>query len=183
MAGWGGELGYPRFQTSITDGGHGNRLFGAIENIRSRIIPIHKRLSTVIIENLPWKECFDRYDSSTTFFYVDPPYPENKTNYNHNMREWDLHIELYNTLKKSQGKWIISSYDIPEIHDVFKEPEYQIIPIQSFSGMKVSKTNNKRKKNLEVVVLNYKPTNFLPGTEFFSIREKEESNNNQPSLL
>lgn len=27
MAGWGGELDYPRFQTSINDGGHGNRLF------------------------------------------------------------------------------------------------------------------------------------------------------------
>jgi len=24
MAGWGGELNYPRFQTSISDGGHGN---------------------------------------------------------------------------------------------------------------------------------------------------------------
>ena len=28
MAGWGGELNYPRFQTSITDGGHGN--FGTL---------------------------------------------------------------------------------------------------------------------------------------------------------
>ncbi len=31
MAGWGGELKYPRFQTSISDGGHGNRLIGAFQ--------------------------------------------------------------------------------------------------------------------------------------------------------
>jgi DNA adenine methylase len=30
MAGWGGEMDYPRFQTAITDGGHGNRLIGAM---------------------------------------------------------------------------------------------------------------------------------------------------------
>lgn len=55
MAGWGGELNYPRFQTSITDGGHGNRLIGALETLYKRLKPIHERLSTVIIENLDWQ--------------------------------------------------------------------------------------------------------------------------------
>ena len=57
MAGWGGELHYPRFQTSITDGGHGNRLIGAIETLRERILPIYERLHTVLIENLDWQAC------------------------------------------------------------------------------------------------------------------------------
>ena len=35
MAGWGGELNYPRLQTSITDGGHGNRLIGALKTLRA----------------------------------------------------------------------------------------------------------------------------------------------------
>lgn len=54
MAGWGGELGTPRFQTSVTDGGHGNRLIGAMKNLYKRIMPAHKRLQTVIFEKLPW---------------------------------------------------------------------------------------------------------------------------------
>ena len=37
MAGWGGEARYPRFQTSIRDGGHGNRLVGALKTLRERI--------------------------------------------------------------------------------------------------------------------------------------------------
>src|SRR5207237_3743942 len=70
MAGWGGELNYPRFGTSITVGGHGNRLIGALQHLRERIEPVHKRLSTVIIECLDWQDCLDRYDSSSTVMYV-----------------------------------------------------------------------------------------------------------------
>ena len=49
MAGWGGELHLPRLQTAIKDGGHGNRLIGAINHLRQKIMPIHNRLQTVII--------------------------------------------------------------------------------------------------------------------------------------
>lgn len=39
MASWGGELRTPRFQTSICDDGHGNRLIGVLKSLRQRIIP------------------------------------------------------------------------------------------------------------------------------------------------
>lgn len=73
MAGWGGELNYPRFQNSIIDGGHGNRLIGALMHLRERLEPVHARLRTVIIENLDWRDCIDRYDLPKTVMYVDPP--------------------------------------------------------------------------------------------------------------
>lgn len=157
MAGWGGELAYPRFQTSITDGGHGNRLFGAIKHLRQRIEPIHQRLSTVIIENLDWQVCLDRYDSNKTVFYVDPPYPGNNCNYAHNMREWSSHEKLYRALRRSKAKWILSSYDIPEIHGTFDTDGYYVVPIHSYSGMRVAKYDNSRVKNEEVLVLNFPP--------------------------
>jgi hypothetical protein len=99
------------------------------------------------------------------------------------MREWNLHHELYDTLKEADGKWIISSYDIPEIHSIFDDPKYYIVPIESFSGMKISKTDNKRKKNLEVLVLNFKPEHLLPGMEAYSMREKTNEAEKQPTLL
>lgn len=160
MAGWGGELLYPRFQTSIRDGGHGNRLFGALKHLRQRIEPIHKRLSTVIIENLEWRECFKRYDSTNTFFYVDPPYPGNNCNYAHNMREWSSHDKLYAALRSSKGKWILSSYDMPNIRETFNTEAYHILPIQSYSGMRVAKHDTRRVKNEEVLVLNYAPIEY-----------------------
>lgn len=155
MAGWGGELHYPRFQTSITDGGHGNRLIGALKTLRKRLEPIHQRLSTVIIENLDWKECIDRYDRENTVMYLDPPYPGNKVNYAHNMREWDDHWILAERLGRTHCKWILSSYDIPEIRKLFSS--YYITPVESASGMRVKKNDTKRVLNREVLITNYPP--------------------------
>jgi DNA adenine methylase len=157
MAGWGGELNYPRFQTSITDGGHGNRLIGALKTLRSRIEPVHKRLSTVIVENLDWKDCIDRYDRPGTVMYIDPPYPGNKCNYAHNMRDWEDHEKLVKRLSKVECKWILSSYDNEEVRELFGQ--FSIMPVQSFSGMRVEKNNTKRVQNNEVLILNFQLSN------------------------
>lgn len=153
MAGWGGELNYPRFQTSITDGGHGNRLIGAIKTLRQRIEPVHKRLSTVIIENMDWESCIKRYDREGVFMYVDPPYPGNGVNYAHNMRNWEDHCDLANVLAETQSKWILSSYDKPEIRELFYQ--HKIIPVTSASGMRKSKSDTDRVIVEEVLILNY----------------------------
>jgi DNA adenine methylase len=153
MAGWGGELNYPRFQTSITDGGHGNRLIGALKTLRERVDPVHQRLSTVIIENLDWRECIQRYDREGVVMYVDPPYPGNGVNYAHNMRDWDEHYELASALSSTQSKWILSSYDNPEVRDLFKQ--YHLIPVTTSSGMRKAKNNTERVIVREVLIVNY----------------------------
>jgi len=155
MAGWGGELDYPRFATSITDGGHGNRLIGALKTLESRLEPVHNRLRTVIIENLSWEECIDRYDRQGVVFYLDPPYPGNGCNYAHNMRSWDEHEKLIARLKKVRSKWILSSYDIPQMRSLF--PDNFIISVQSSSGMRVKKDDNSRVLNNEILITNYSP--------------------------
>jgi DNA adenine methylase len=159
MAGWGGELHYPRFQTSITDGGHGNRLFGALKTLRQRLDPIHKRLSTVIIENLDWQDCVDRYDRQGTVMYVDPPYLGNGCNYSHNMRDWDAHKLLSDRLRRTKCKWILSSYDKLEIRELFAQ--YNFTAIQSSSGMNTEKNGSTRVLNKEIVITNFKPTNKI----------------------
>ncbi|RME45598.1 MAG: DNA adenine methylase [Caldilineae bacterium] len=155
MAGWGGELHYPRFQTSITDGGHGNRLIGALKSLRKRIEPVYQRLQKVIIENLDWKDCFDRYDRPKTVMYIDPPYPGNGCNYLYNMRSWDDHWQLADRLHRSECRWILSSYDMPEIRTLYKK--YNIIPVQTYSGMRVKKNDTSRILNKEVLITNFEP--------------------------
>lgn len=158
MAGWGGELHYPRFQTSINDGGHGNRLFGGLQTLRERIKPVYERLRTVIIENLDWQECIDRYDRPGTVMYLDPPYPENGCNYVYNMRDKAAHEALAERLKRTQCKWILSSYDTAFVHTLFSD--YSISPVQSFSGMNTEKNGSTRVLNKEVLITNY----ILEGT-------------------
>lgn len=153
MAGWGGELHYPRFQTSITDGGHGNRLFGALKTLRQRLEPIHQRLSTVIIECLDWQDCIERYDRKGTVMYIDPPYPDNGCNYSHNMRDWESHKTLAERLGRTQCKWILSSYDKPEIRELFAR--HSITAVQSSSGMNAEKNGGTRVLNREILIANY----------------------------
>ncbi|HLA64233.1 MAG TPA: DNA adenine methylase [Rhodothermales bacterium] len=155
MAGWGGESNYPRFQTSVVDGGHGNRLIGALKNLRKRIDPVHDRLRTVIIENLDWKECIDKYDRDQVVMYIDPPYPGNGVNYKHNMKDWNDHQKLADKLNDSCCKWILSSYNTSRVTDMYKD--CHVIPVESYSGMSDSKDGESRVLNKEVLILNYDP--------------------------
>ena len=153
MAGWGGELNYPRFQTSIKDGGGGNRLIGALKTLRQRLEPIHTRLRSVIIENLPWEDCIERYDREGSVMYVDPPYPDNGCNYFHNMRDWRDHKRLADRLKAAKCKWIVSSYDKEEIRELFGG--CYIYQVQSASGMRVKKDDTTRVLNKEILITNF----------------------------
>ena len=160
-------FGKPRFQTSISDGGHGNRLIGALETLKERIAPVHNRLKTVIIENLDWRACLDRYDRPNTVMYIDPPYPDNGANYFHNMRDWKEHRELAERLRKTECKWILSSYDIPEMRELY--PENYVVAVQMASGMKARKNGSERVINKEVLI-----TNFLPDSTAVSQFKDQE---------
>lgn len=175
MAGWGGELDYPRFQTSISDGGHGNRLIGALKHLRQKLEPVHKRLSTVIIEDLSWEDCIDRYDKLQTVMYIDPPYPNNGCNYKHNMQDWADHQRLAHRLAQSKSRWILSSYDVPEIHEMYDG--YNILTVQTYSGMNTKKNGAERVINQEVLI-----TNFDIQTQK-KLEERGAKSILQPSLL
>ena len=175
MAGWGGELHYPRFQTSITDGGHGNRLIGALKTLQQRLQPVHSRLKTVIIENLDWQSCLDRYDRAGTVMYIDPPYPDNKCNYTHNMRGWEEHECMAKRLMNTQCKWLLSSYDTPEVRHLFAgHDECYTVNVQSFSGMDVTKKGGGRVVNREIILMNYPPPEGVLASRMAAIPTRQQ---------
>src|SRR5258706_1154513 len=90
--------------------------------------------------------------------YLDPPYPGNKVNYVHDMRDWSDHNDLVKRLNNTTCKWIVSSYDPPEVRELFSQ--HHITPVQSFSGMNIEKNKGERVVNKEVLI-----TNFLPPSE------------------
>jgi hypothetical protein len=71
------------------------------------------------------------------------------------MRHWDEHHRLADRLNATRCRWILSSYDLPEIRSLY--PEAYITSVQSFSGMKAKKNESERVLNKEVLI-----TNFLP---------------------
>jgi hypothetical protein len=76
------------------------------------------------------------------------------------MREWDAHNLLFERLKKTKCKWILSSYDKPEIRHQFEQSF--IISVQSSSGMNTEKNGNTRVMNKEILVTNFEPQSKIP---------------------
>ena len=105
--------------------------------------------------------------------YADPPYPGNKCNYAHNMRGWEEHHLLAERLKKAKCRWILSSYDIPEMHTLFAN--HFILGVQSASGMNVEKNGGVRTLNKEVLITNYAPPKSL-------LLRRKEAASAQPTL-
>src|SRR6266568_1681662 len=151
MAAWGAELASPRFQTSVSDGGHGNRLIGALKTLRERIMPVYQRLQTVIIEGLDWRECLARYDKGydekRVVMYLDPPYPQNNCNYQYNMQRWKEHEELAHALHNLSSRFLLTSYDLPEIRALYDG--FYITEVDFAAGMPAGE--NQRSRNYEII--------------------------------
>lgn len=56
-------------------------------------------------------------------------------------------------LAETKCKWLLSSYDMPEVRQMYAG--YDIIPIQSYSGMNSNKNGSERVLNQEVVIANF----------------------------
>ena len=80
---------------------------------------VHRRLSTVVIENLDIFELVQKYDSPSTFFYFDPPYVwstrKSSQRYGVEMTD-DEHVEFVRILCDLKGKALVTIYD-SEIYD------------------------------------------------------------------
>lgn len=86
---------------------HASDFFNALEDVRR----IHKRLRNVVVENLDFRECIKRYDSKTTFFYLDPPHLYTATEkgsdyYVHGFTERD-YMDLLSLLEKVEGRFLL----------------------------------------------------------------------------
>ena len=102
--------------TSVTRNRTRRRMNGNVSEWLSAVegLPeIHRRLSRVLIENVPAVDLIRREDMPTTLFYCDPPYlHETRTAtdaYHHEMTEPE-HRELLATLVACKGKVMLSGY-------------------------------------------------------------------------
>ncbi|MCK9445774.1 DNA adenine methylase [bacterium] len=122
------------------------------------------------IENMDFEELIKKYDSSDTFFYLDPPYnSEEKID-----DEWvkdderrvgwysskntftkDSHERLAKCLKTIKGKFALSYYDFENLSIWFPKDKY-IWKSQSFFRSSASFSDNKDKKGTELLIMNYK---------------------------
>jgi DNA adenine methylase len=106
------------------------------------------------IENMDFADVITKYDSPTTYFYIDPPYWKTENYYsNHDFDSGD-HERLANLLQTAQGKFSLSYYDFPQLHQWFPEPQYRWEK-KEFAKAAAAKKGTKQNMGEELLILNY----------------------------
>ncbi len=77
----------------------------------------HLRLSSVVIEHLPWQDCITRYDRDETLFFLDPPYWET-TGYGGDFGLAE-HEQLAEAMAGLKGRAILTINDHPDMRRIY----------------------------------------------------------------
>jgi DNA adenine methylase len=110
---------------------------------------VHKRLEKVQIECLPYQDILDKFDSTETLHYLDPPY-WGRSLYAHNFSEADFR-DMEQRLRRLKGKFVLSLNDLPEVRELFRNFEQKKIEV----AYTAQKTAGKRYS--ELLITNFKP--------------------------
>lgn len=156
MAGFGGEMKFPRFSFSMNDGGGGNRLVGALASLPRRLFYASERLrhSNAQLTSLDWRDCLDLNEAPGSLFYLDPPYISNKVNYIFNMASLEAHTQLAERLRSCESPWVLSLNDCPAARDLYRG--FNIHSLEWSSGMPSAHScTGPRYRNLELLITNF----------------------------
>jgi DNA adenine methylase len=106
------------------------------------------------VENMDFEDLIIKYDTPTTFHYVDAPYYKTENYYsNHDFDRQD-HERLANVLQKVKGKFGMSYYDFPDLHTWFPENIYRW-ERKLFAKAAAAKKNTKQNMGEELFILNF----------------------------
>lgn len=97
---------------------------------------LHERLAPVLIEQLPWEQCLERYDRAGTLFFLDPPYFGTA---GYGGEPWGLnrYEQLAKALAALRGRALLTINDRPEIRRVFRDFAFDSLAVSyTVGGMK-----------------------------------------------
>ena len=84
-----------------------------------------KKLEKInIVENMDYSDVIKKYDSPTTYFYVDPPYWKTENYYSKHDFDRDDHEKLCLQLKDIKGKFGLSYYDFDLLQEWLSKNEF-----------------------------------------------------------
>jgi DNA adenine methylase len=111
-------------------------------------------LKITVVENMDFAEVIAKYDSPTTYIYLDPPYWKTENYYNNHDFDRDDHERLANVLDEVKGKFSLSYYDFELLHEWFPEDKYRWEK-KEFAKAAAAKKGTKQNMGEELLILNY----------------------------
>jgi DNA adenine methylase len=125
---------------------------------RSKVYPFLNKLKNkkwrqmfdkiTFIENLDFQSVIEKYDSPTTYFYIDPPYWKTENYYSNHEYDINTHIRLSKTIKNIKGQFSLSYYEFDDLHIWFPKDEYNWEEKEFVKSASNKKIKNKSKELL-----------------------------------
>jgi site-specific DNA-adenine methylase len=106
------------------------------------------------VENLDFELAVKKYDSKSTYLYLDPPYWKTENYYSNHDFDRNDHERLANVLKGVEGKFSLSYYDFPLLSEWFPKDEYRW-ESQEFAKAAAAKKGKKQNNAVELLIMNY----------------------------
>jgi DNA adenine methylase len=103
---------------------------------------------------MDFQDVVEKYDSPTTYFYMDPPYWKTENYYSNHDFDRNDHERLANTLKGIQGKFSLSYYDFEILSEWFPKNEY-IWESKLFAKAAAAKKGKTQNMGEELLIMNY----------------------------
>ncbi len=110
--------------------------------------------SITIVENMDFEDLLTKYDSPTTYFYMDPPYWKTENYYSNHDFDVNDHLRLADKLKSIKGKWSLSYYDFPLLSEWFPKDKYNWEK-KLFAKAAAAKKDVSQNMGEELLIMNY----------------------------
>lgn len=115
---------------------------------------VEKFLKITDVENMDFEDFIVKYDSEKTFHYIDAPYWKTENYYSNHDFDRNDHERLANCLKKVKGKFGMSYYDFPLLHEWFPEDNYKWEK-KDFAKAAAAKKGKEQNMGTELLIMNY----------------------------
>jgi DNA adenine methylase len=107
-----------------------------------------------IIENMDFMDIFEKYDSPSTYFYLDPPYWNTENYYSNHSFTTEDHQRLANEAKHIKGKYSLSYYHFDKLDEWFPEDTFKRVK-KKFAKAASAKKGEKQNLGEELLIMNY----------------------------
>jgi DNA adenine methylase len=106
------------------------------------------------VENMDFQEVIQKYDGPATYVYADPPYWKTENYYNNHDFDSADHERLADCLKSIQGKFSLSYYDFPQLHNWFPQGQF-VWEKKEFAKAAAAKKGKTQNMGEELLIMNY----------------------------
>ena len=126
---------------------------------------VHRRLSTVVVDQQDAVRCVQQWDQPSALIYADPPYVGHEAYYQGGFGLED-HKRLAAALNAMQGRAVLSYYPCPLVDELYPRDRWHRKEVQVFAtacGNKARDPNEKSKaltecrKRTELILTNFDP--------------------------